>query len=118
MAPIGLRMSAEGAALLGLGVAAAGILAGMAVLPVGGPIPWGRLLVVDAVWCAGWLWSGLVAWPEAFWQLAHEYVSTYGALFAAIGFAPLVGGGVLSGLLGGLALYVVMLRAGTGTHTR
>src|SRR5262249_46372374 len=32
--------------------------------PADAPIAWERVLIADAAWCAGWLWSGLNAWPR------------------------------------------------------
>jgi hypothetical protein len=112
VAPLALRLSSDGAVLLGLGVAAAGLLGAVALTPPGRPIPWGGVLVVGAGWCAGWLWSGISAWPAAFWLLAHNYVSTFEALLAedSVSFPRLAAGGVLSGVVGGVVMYVALLR--------
>jgi hypothetical protein len=91
-------------------VAAAGLLGAAALTPPGRPIPWGGVLVVGAGWCAGWLWSGIAAWPEAFWLLAHDYASTFEGLLHSVSFPRLAAGGVLSGLVGSVVMYVALLR--------
>ena len=110
VAPLALRLSSDGAVLLGLGVAAAGLLGAVALTPPGRPIPWGGVLAVEAAWCAGWLWPGIAAWPEAFWLLAHDYVSTFEGLLESVSFPRLAAGGVLSGVVGGVLMYVALLR--------
>jgi hypothetical protein len=110
VAPLALRLSSDGAALLGLGVAAAGLLGAVALTPPGRPIPWGGVLAVGAAWCAGWLWSGVAAWPQAFWLLAHDYVSTFEGVLESVSFPRLAAGGVLSGVVGGGVMYVALLR--------
>ncbi len=67
-----------------------------------------RVLVVTAGWTAGWLWSGSTAWPEAFWSLAHEYVPTLGDLLSGASFLPLAAGGAMSGIVGGILMYLLL----------
>ena len=110
VAPLALRLSSDGAVLLGLGVAAAGLLGAVALTPPGRPIPWGGVLAVGAAWCAGWLWSGVAAWPQAFWLLAHDYVRTFEGVLESVSFPRLAAGGVLSGAVGGVVMYVALLR--------
>jgi hypothetical protein len=116
--PFALRLSYPGAAVLLLAVSAAGLLAGLALVGSEQPIPWDRLLVVDAGWCAGWLWSGTTAWPEAFWKVANGYYSTFPELLDGAGFVAVVAGAVLSGVIGGTLMYLLMLRPATGTARR
>jgi Caspase domain len=113
-APVALRLSYEGAALLGIGVGVAGLLAATALTPASAPMPWDRVIVVVAGWCAGWLWSGVTAWPKAFWLLANEYANTISGLLDIVPFVQLAAGGVLSGIVGG-ALMGLLLR---GTSVR
>jgi hypothetical protein len=106
-APIALRLSSEGAGLVGIGVAAAGLLAAIALTGPNEPIPWDRVLVIVAGWCAGWLWSGVTAWPQLFWLLANEYASTFAALLDTVPFVQLAAGGILSGVVGGTLMWLL-----------
>jgi hypothetical protein len=103
--PFALRLANDGVALLGLAVAVAGLFGALAHVPSGRPIPWDRVLLVVAAWCAGWLWSGTTAWPAAFWLVANGYSSYLGAVMASVPFVNLVAGGVMSGLAGGALMY-------------
>jgi hypothetical protein len=116
--PFALRLSYEGAALLGLAAAAAGLLGALALIPPGRPIPWDRVLVADAGWCAGWLWSGTTAWPDAFWKVAHGYSSTFADVMSSVPFAALAAGGVMSGIAGGVLMYLLLLRSAPGPVQR
>lgn len=107
-APIALKMDYEGAALLGIGVAAAGLLGAVATTSADRPLPWERVLVVAAGWCAGWLWSGAAAWPLAFWRFTHGYASTFADLVGDVGFVALAAGGVMSGIAGALLIATVL----------
>jgi hypothetical protein len=109
--PIVLDLSAEGAAIVGLAVIAAGLLAALAAPGVTGePIRWDRVLLVDIGFAAGWVWPGTTTWPEAFWQLGHGYADSFPELHGQGFFPALVSAGLLSGLVGGLLLYFVLLR--------
>src|SRR5262249_45467772 len=103
--PIALRLSYQGALLLGVGVAAAGLLAALALAPPAHPTPWDRVLLVVAAWCAGWLWPGVTAWPVAFFRLTNGYDNTFSE---AVPFPLLAAVGLLSGLTGGVALHLVL----------
>lgn len=109
--PLLLGLGAGGAAVLGLAIAAAGVLAAVALVADGDALPWDRALIAAAAWCAGWLWPGVVVWPAVFWRAANGYSSTLPDLFANAGFVALAAGGILSGLLGGIALYILFVRA-------
>jgi hypothetical protein len=109
--PIALRLGYQGVAMLGLAVAAAGVLGAVALVPRDRTIPWDRVLVVAAGWCAGWLWSGTTAWPSAFWKFANGYVETFAALEEDVPIIlAIVAGGALSGLIGGVLMYLLLLR--------
>jgi hypothetical protein len=103
--PFALRLANEGVALLGLAVAVAGIFGALALVPSGRPIPWDRVVVVAAAWCAGWLWSGTTAWPAAFWLVANGYSGYLGDVMVTVPFLYLVAGGVMSGLAGGVLMF-------------
>lgn len=108
--PLALYLTAQGVALQGLAVAMAGALAAMALVAPGRAMPWERVLIVAAAWAAGWLWSGLTAWSVAFYLIAHGYNGRFEDLYESVGFGPLAAGGVLSGILGGIVLYLVLVR--------
>jgi hypothetical protein len=113
-APTTLRLSAEGAGLLGLAVAVAGLLAAVALVPSTEPIPWDRVLVVAAGWSAGWLWSGATAWPHAFFLLSRDYTPTLSGVFDSVPSVQLTAGGVLSGIVGGVLMWLLVRRAPEG----
>ncbi|GAC1317705.1 MAG: hypothetical protein NVSMB2_11730 [Chloroflexota bacterium] len=49
-----------------------------------------------------------MVWPGTFGLVANGYSSTLPDLFASVGFVQLAAGGVLGGLLGGVAIYVLL----------
>jgi hypothetical protein len=107
--PIVLRLSYQGAAVLAASVVAAGLLGALAQVPPGQPPPWDRLLVVAAGWLAGWLWSGVTAWPDAFWWANHNFDwATFGNLVSGVGFVQLAAGGAMSGVVGGILMYLLL----------
>src|SRR6266542_5776758 len=108
--PFMLRLSTAGAGLLGVSVAVAGLIAAVAIAPADRPIAWGRVLLVTGGWCLGWLWSGTVAWPIAFWLVADRYVNTFDAIMGSVPFVNLAAGPVLSGIAGGVLGYVLQRR--------
>jgi hypothetical protein len=106
--PIALRFGYPGAAVLGLAVAVAGVLGAVALVPRDRAVPWERVLVVAAGWCAGWLWPGTTAWPIVFLRFGTGYVETFVALQEEVSFLGLVAGGVLSGSIGGILMYLLL----------
>jgi hypothetical protein len=70
----------------------------------------GTVLLVDIGFAAGWLWPGTTTWPEIFSTLGHGYADSFPEVFADGYFPALVSAGLLSGLVGGLLLYFVLLR--------
>lgn len=110
--PLVLRLGAEGAGLLAVGVAAAGFLGAVSVTPHDRPIPWDRVLAATAGWCAGWLWPGTTAWTLAFWRLASEYDPTLASMLETVSLLQLAAVGALSGLLGGALMWALLRRPG------
>ncbi len=109
--PVVMLLSAESAALLGLAVTAAGLLGALAVVPaLDQPVRWERVVLVVVGFVAGWLWPGTTTWPDALWKLGNGYADGFPQLFSDGYFPGLVSAGLLSGLLGGLLLYFVLLR--------
>jgi hypothetical protein len=112
--PLALLMSASGAVVLGLAVAAGGLLGALALAQTNQPIAWGRVLLATIGWCAGWLSTGMTAWPQAFWRLANgegdSYVpNPFAYVIQTDLWQQLALGAVLSGIVGG-AFMIVLLR--------
>jgi hypothetical protein len=111
--PVAFRMSTAGAAVLAVSVAAAGLLGALALEAPGRPPRWDRVLVVAAGWLAGWLWSGSTAWPDAFRLIYLDYVRNWADVLEREGFLQLAAGGVMSGTVGGILMYLLL----RPTHT-
>jgi Caspase domain len=109
--PLATRLSVEGAALLGLGVVGAGVLAAVALIPAPRAIAWDRVAVVVAGWSAGWLVSGATTWPLAFALNERGYYGTFPALVSAMSLNRLLAGAVLSAVVGCTLAAVALPRA-------
>ena len=87
--PVWLRLAGTAALPLLLGVAAAGALASVAATPRDRQLAWDQVVLVAAPWTVGWLWSGLVVWPDGLRLLATGYVGTFAQLYDRVGFFSL-----------------------------
>jgi hypothetical protein len=107
VAPVALGLSYQGAALLAIGVAAAGFLGALAQVAPSRQPPWDRVLVITAGWSAGWLWSGSTAWPQFFRRLA-ESTDLIADAMSDTKFIQLLAGGAMSGVVGGALMYLLL----------
>jgi hypothetical protein len=103
-------MGGWGTAVVGVSIGVAGALSAIAVAASGGSIPWDRVAVVAAAWLAGWIWFGVTTWPEVFARVASGSATTYDETVSYVPLAKFAAGAVVSGLSGGAATYLLLLR--------